>query len=136
VDLELDAVRERILTSRPGRQFILHCARSVREFLVDEGTDPRYGARHLKRAIERHLVFPLSNLIATGQIELGDIVEVEFDAESGKLAFSREPAAAVVGDPAMAGAGVGEEEPRPSSLTTSAEASSARAAARDSQNVC
>jgi ATP-dependent Clp protease ATP-binding subunit ClpA len=95
VDLELDAVRNRILTSQPGRQFILHCAEQVREFLVDEGTDPRYGARHLKRAIERHLVFPLSNLIATEQIELGDVVHADMNAVDKKLVFTREPAAAL-----------------------------------------
>jgi len=41
----------------------------VKEFLLKEGTDPRYGARHLKRAIERHLVFPMASLVATGQVK-------------------------------------------------------------------
>jgi ATP-dependent Clp protease ATP-binding subunit ClpA len=96
VDLELNAVRNRILTSQPAhRQFVLHCTEQVCEFLVDEGTDPRYGARHLKRAIERHLVFPLSNLIATEQIELGDVVHADMNAVDKKLVFTREPAAAL-----------------------------------------
>ena len=87
VDLELDGVRNRIVSSQPGRQFMIHCSDSVKEFLLDAGTDPRYGARHLKRAIERHLVFPLSNLIATGQIELGDLVKADLGLESRKLKF-------------------------------------------------
>ena len=87
VDLELDGVRNRIVSSQPGRQFMIHCSDSVKEFLLDEGTDPRYGARHLKRAIERHLVFPLSNLIATGQIELGDLVKADLGPEGRKLKF-------------------------------------------------
>jgi ATP-dependent Clp protease ATP-binding subunit ClpA len=98
VDLELDGVRERVLTTQPGRQFILHCTDRVKEFLVDEGTDRRYGARHLKRAIERYLVFPLSNLIATEQIGLGDVVWADLDVETGKLCFTSERAAAVIGE--------------------------------------
>jgi hypothetical protein len=68
----------------------------VKEFLVDEGTDRQYGARHLKRAIERCLVFPLSNLIATGQVGLGDVVWADLDTETRKLLFTSERAAAVI----------------------------------------
>ncbi len=93
VELELNEVRNRIMTSQSGRQFILHCTDTVKDFLLDEGTDMRYGARHLKRAIERFLVFPLSNLIATGQIELGDLVKVDLNPETEKLNFVRERSA-------------------------------------------
>ena len=61
----------------------------MKSFLLHEGTDPRYGARHLKRAIERHLVFPLANLVATGQVKLGDFVRVDLNAE-GQLTFVKE----------------------------------------------
>jgi ATP-dependent Clp protease ATP-binding subunit ClpA len=90
LEIELAAVRDRILSSQPGKQFFLRCSDAVKEFLVDEGADHRYGARHLKRAIERHLVFPLSNLIATGQVELGDIVPADLVSDESKLSFSRE----------------------------------------------
>ena len=93
VELELNEVRNRIMTSQSGRQFILHCTDAVKDFLLDEGTDLRYGARHLKRAIERFLVFPLSNLIATGQIELGDLVKVDMNPETETLGFVRERSA-------------------------------------------
>ena len=39
----------------------------------------KYGARHLKRAIDRNLVHPLSNLIATGQVRGGDLIRVDYD---------------------------------------------------------
>jgi hypothetical protein len=65
--------------------------------LLREGTDTKFGARHLKRAIERHLVFPLSNLLATHQIELGDLITVDFDAGTPKLMFFKEPQGALVG---------------------------------------
>ena len=49
-------------------RFVMNVSDSAREFLLMEGTDVRYGARPLKRAIERLLVQPMSNLIVTGQI--------------------------------------------------------------------
>jgi len=56
---------------------------------LKEGTDPRYGARHLKRAIERHLVFPMASLVATGQVKLGDFVRVDMVSEN-KMIFVKE----------------------------------------------
>ena len=55
-----------------------------------EGTDVRYGARPLKRAIERLLVQPLSNLIATGQVRGGDCIRVTHSASAPMLTFFRE----------------------------------------------
>ena len=62
----------------------------AKEFLLQEGTDVRYGARHLKRAIERHLVQPLSNLMATGQIHWGDSIRVSHSHHSPSLTFFRQ----------------------------------------------
>jgi len=62
---------------------------SARELLLKEGTDARYGARHLKRAIERLLVQPLSNLVASGQIQGGDSILVSQADESCSLEFFR-----------------------------------------------
>jgi ATP-dependent Clp protease ATP-binding subunit ClpB len=81
LDIELDAVR-----LRAGIGFSLDDA--ARDFLLREGTDTRYGARHLKRAIERALVHPLSNLIATGQVMPGERLLVEADPNT--LVFSKE----------------------------------------------
>ena len=67
----------------------------MKRFLLEEGTDPKYGARHLKRAIERHLVFPLANLVATGQVHLGDFVRVDL-GPSGGLTFVKEAENAMV----------------------------------------
>jgi ATP-dependent Clp protease ATP-binding subunit ClpB len=50
----------------------------------------KYGARHLKRAIERLLVQPMSNLIATDQVRGGDCVNVDFDSASCSLTFVKE----------------------------------------------
>ena len=63
---------------------------SAKEFLLAEGTDVRYGARPLKRAIERLLVHPLSNLMATRQIRRGDYIRVSHPQDAPSLRFSRE----------------------------------------------
>src|SRR6266576_2026794 len=87
LDLELQALQDRIMRST-GTKFLFHCSDAAREMLLREGIDHRYGARHLKRSIERFLVQLLSNLMATGQVEFGDSVYVDVDA-SGKLLFSK-----------------------------------------------
>src|SRR5450432_780758 len=89
LDIELGMVQQRILTSSSANQFVFSCTPQVKSFLLHEGTDPKYGARHLKRAIERNLVFPLANLVATGQVRLGDFIRVEMNAE-GAITFVKE----------------------------------------------
>jgi ATP-dependent Clp protease ATP-binding subunit ClpB len=96
LDIELGLVQERVMTAT-GSQFVFKCTEPARDFLLREGTDTKFGARHLKRAIERHLVFPLSNLLATHQIDLGDLITVDFDADSSQLMFFKESQGALVG---------------------------------------
>jgi ATP-dependent Clp protease ATP-binding subunit ClpB len=90
LDIELNEVQNRIMASQSEKQFIFRCTSEAKEFLLREGTDLKYGARHLKRAIERHLVYPISNLIATGQIGLGDVIKIDISGSGEKLIFSKE----------------------------------------------
>jgi ATP-dependent Clp protease ATP-binding subunit ClpB len=96
LDIELERVQQRIMSSAVTRQFVFRCTPSARDFLLEEGTDSRFGARHLKRSIERHLVFPVSSLLATGQVDLGDLVTIHHDPEDSKLTFSKETWGALV----------------------------------------
>ncbi|MFI5069477.1 MAG: ATP-dependent Clp protease ATP-binding subunit, partial [Terriglobales bacterium] len=89
LDIELGMVQQRILTASATNQFVFTCTSNVKRFLLNEGTDPKYGARHLKRAIERNLVFPLANLVATGQVRLGDFIRVDMNSE-GAITFVKE----------------------------------------------
>ena len=66
------------------------CTDAGRDFLLQEGTDQRYGARHLKRAIERYVVYPLANLLATQQVRVGDLVRIDWDGVHKELTFVRE----------------------------------------------
>ena len=86
LDIELGMVQQRVLMAAGANQFVFTCAQGVKDYLLREGTDAKYGARHLKRAIERHLVFPLANLVATGQVRLGDFVRIDVTSE-GVMTF-------------------------------------------------
>ena len=90
LEIELDEVRERIRTATAGRRLVINVTDSARDFLLMEGTDVRYGARPLKRAIERLLVQPLSNLIVTDQIRQSDCIRVTHTASEPILSFFRE----------------------------------------------
>ena len=89
LEIELGMVQQRILMAPGTRKFAFYCTQSVKNLLLEEGTDAKYGARHLKRAIEKNLVFPLANLVATAQVKLGDFVRIDLSPE-GQMTFVRE----------------------------------------------
>src|SRR5262249_27248191 len=89
IDLELAAVQRRI-DDGAAERFTLTVTEAVKEFLLAEGTDYRYGARHLKRAIERFVVNPLANLAASRQIRLGDVVVIDIDQSGKEIAYFRD----------------------------------------------
>ena len=95
LDIELGQVQQRVLETARG-QFLFKVTTAARDFLLQEGTDQRYGARHLKRAIERHIVYPLANLLATEQVRLGDLIKIDWDGEHKQLTFVRESEGALV----------------------------------------
>ena len=80
LNLELNLLQQRIFSSSTPTPFFFALTAPAKEFLLREGTDLKYGARHLRRAMERELVNPLSNLIASGQVRGGDLVSVDFDS--------------------------------------------------------
>lgn len=129
LDIELKAVQERIIAAT-GSQFVFQCKPAARNFLLAEGTDPKFGARHLKRAVERHLVFPLSNLLATNQIELGDLIIVDYDSVESELKFFKDSQGALVGGKPEVSEGAVAAPPAPSHRTAAARGA-ARRATRD-----
>lgn len=90
LDLELGQVQQRILFSPAEKTFVFTVSDEGKNFLLAEGIDVKYGARHLKRAIERLLVHPLSNLMATSQVSAGDWIQADFDPERRCLLFTKE----------------------------------------------
>ena len=88
LELELRALQARIMRSA-RTTFFFSCSDAVKELLLREGMDSRYGARHLKRSIERLLVMPMSNLVASGQICFGDSIDVDLDHNGSDISFAR-----------------------------------------------
>jgi ATP-dependent Clp protease ATP-binding subunit ClpB len=95
LEIELGMVQQRVLETAKGR-FLFRVTPPAREFLLKEGTDLKYGARHLKRAIERHVVYPLASLLATEQVSLGDVLSIDWDGTEQALRFSKEAEGALV----------------------------------------
>ena len=89
LDIELTMVQQRVLETAKG-QFLFRVTESGKDFLLQEGTDQRYGARHLKRAIERDVVYPMANLLATEQVHFGDLICIDRDSDELNLSFVRE----------------------------------------------
>jgi len=88
LEIELEMVQQRVLKAARG-QFLFGVTPTARAFLLREGTDLKYGARHLKRAIEKHLVYPLTNLLVTDQVGLGDVLRIDWDSQERRLVFQR-----------------------------------------------
>ncbi|HJR05926.1 MAG TPA: AAA family ATPase [Pyrinomonadaceae bacterium] len=97
LELELASVQDRIMRSA-GTKFVFQCSDTAKDMLLKEGIDYKYGARHLKRSIERFLVYPLSNLVATDQVGLGDLVYVDLLEGQNKLVFSKRSGGALISD--------------------------------------
>ncbi len=87
--LELNIVQRRIFSSLGSGAFVFSLTDAAKNYLLSEGTDLKYGARHLKRCIDRHLLQPLSNLIGSGQVFGGDLIEVDCDLGRSRLTFVR-----------------------------------------------
>ena len=115
-------VQQRVLETAKGK-FLFRVTQPAREFLLKEGTDLKYGARHLKRAIERHLVYPLASLLATDQIRLGDVLSVDWDGAAACLIFWKEAEGALVTveppQPGLAAAAAADEDGHGREIPTS-----------------
>jgi ATP-dependent Clp protease ATP-binding subunit ClpB len=83
-------VQQRSVNAATEGSFVFTVTDTGKQFLLDEGFDLKYGARHLKRAIERLLVHPMSNLIASGQIRGGDWIEADHLTGAPAMSFRRE----------------------------------------------
>jgi len=89
LEIELRQVQKRVLDSTT-RPFFFRLTGEGRQFLLEEGTDQRYGARHLKRAIERYVVYPIARLVATAQVDQGDALVIDRQRGEEALVFLRD----------------------------------------------
>jgi ATP-dependent Clp protease ATP-binding subunit ClpB len=89
VEIQIDRLRVRL----SERRIALELTDAARRHLVKVGYDPVYGARPLKRAIQRELETPLGRKILAGEIGEGTLVRVDYDEVRGELTFRVEPRA-------------------------------------------
>src|SRR5437867_4737076 len=99
LDIELRTVQQRIFNMGQSR-FIFTVTEAGSDFLMSEGIDLNYGARHLERAIERLVVHPLSKLVASDQIAYGDVIRIDRQPNSASLTFTLEDEGFLFGDTA------------------------------------
>jgi ATP-dependent Clp protease ATP-binding subunit ClpC len=81
VDLEVDKVLARVKAKAVNVDLEV----SAKEFLIEKGYDPAYGARPMRRAVEKYLEDPFAEELLRGNVKPGDVVHV--GAENGKLVF-------------------------------------------------
>jgi len=90
LEIELGNVQRRVLNTAT-RRFRFRITEKGRAFLLLDGTDQSYGARHLKRSIERYVVYPIARLLATAQVHEGDALVIDRYPGDKGLAFLRDP---------------------------------------------
>jgi ATP-dependent Clp protease ATP-binding subunit ClpA len=89
LQIELRNVQSRV-SRATKRSFLFRISEQARQFLLEQGTDQRYGARHLNRSIERFLIQPLARLLATDQLRSGERLLIELHPAKNCLAFARD----------------------------------------------
>ena len=87
VDLQLARIHKLLA----DRNIELELTEQARTFLADEGYDPQYGARPLKRALVHHVQDPLARQLLAGEVHPGDTILVDRKAGAGELTFTRKP---------------------------------------------
>ena len=93
VELMARAVQTRLVEQGIG----VELTDAAKEWLAKEGYDPIFGARPLRRAVQRYVENPLANRILSGEFTQGDTVLVDVDEASTALTFSKTPAAEEAG---------------------------------------
>jgi ATP-dependent Clp protease ATP-binding subunit ClpC len=87
VDLEI----EKLLVRLKEKEIELELEQSAREFLIKEGYDPNFGARPMRRAVERHLEDPLAESLLRGEFKGGSSVSVKHEEDHKELSFEAKP---------------------------------------------
>jgi ATP-dependent Clp protease ATP-binding subunit ClpC len=85
VDLELRNVSSRL----EERELIFEFSQEVKDFLIEKGYDEKYGARPLRRAVEKYLEDSLAESILSGEIKPGELIKVYVGEDSKSLRFEQ-----------------------------------------------
>jgi ATP-dependent Clp protease ATP-binding subunit ClpA/ActR/RegA family two-component response regulator len=85
VDHQIADLQGHVNTRLGNRCFNIEVPYETRQWLIEKGTSPEYGARELNRTIHRHLTQPLATMVATGGVDAGARVRVDVAEDRGKL---------------------------------------------------
>ena len=86
VDLEIDTVLKRLAE----KNILLKLDKKAKDFLIEEGYDPNYGARPMRRTVERQIEDPLAEHLLRGDISPGQLVKVSHKKKEKYLSFKAE----------------------------------------------
>ena len=86
VDLELRNVSTRL----KERDLTFEFSKECKDFLIDKGYDEKYGARPLRRAVEKYLEDSLAEAILSGEIKPGEVIKVTVNSEAKGLEFQQD----------------------------------------------
>lgn len=92
LDHQLDDFRQHIHARLGPRAFFVELTRNAREFLLTKGTSAEYGARELKRTVHRHIIQPISTLVAKGQLEAAGVALLDCEPKDDSLTIRCLPA--------------------------------------------
>ncbi len=106
IDIELRGFRNRLEIMG----YTLDISPEAKEFIATKGYDQQYGARPLKRSIQKYLEDPLAELIINSELKAGDTIKVDYDKETDKVLTSvAKPAPAATPDESQAEGNPAEE---------------------------
>jgi ATP-dependent Clp protease ATP-binding subunit ClpB len=84
VDLQFERLKQRLADKR----ITLELSETARAKLAELGYDPTFGARPLRRTMERHIANPLAKMVIAGQVKEGDHVRIDYDERKGEFTFT------------------------------------------------
>jgi ATP-dependent Clp protease ATP-binding subunit ClpC len=84
IDIELKSLFKRIV----DLGYNIQLTNDAKDFIANKGYDPKFGARPLKRAIQKYLEDPLAEQIINADLKEGDTIKVSFDKKAEELKFS------------------------------------------------
>ena len=87
IDIELKGLFDRI----QGLGYEIQLTDAAKEFIAEKGYDSNFGARPLKRAIQKYLEDPIAEEILKGELAEGDTMEVDFDKDAGEIRIAGKP---------------------------------------------
>jgi ATP-dependent Clp protease ATP-binding subunit ClpA len=90
LEVESNLIQKRILDSERTPKFVFVCSDRAKTRLIEQGTSMKFGARYLKRTLDKYVVDPLSTFVLTHQVCLGDLVEIDY--VDTKFTFHKIPA--------------------------------------------